>query len=43
MNSFGDYKKDASQWITVIESEFYPDYLDEANVMYHPVLQRFVE
>lgn len=43
MNSFSEYKKSAPQWITVVETGFYPDYLDEANIKYGGILQRFIE
>lgn len=41
MTSFGSYKASASRWITFIDSEFYPDYLDEAKVVYGSVLEKF--
>lgn len=43
MSSFGDYKDKASQYITFFDSEFYPDYLDEARVIYGSVLEQFTE
>lgn len=43
MTSFGDYKTKASQYITFIDSEFYPDYLDEAKTIYGSVLEQFVQ
>ena len=43
MKSFSEYKKSAPQWITVFETGFYPDYLDEANITYAGILQRFIE
>jgi hypothetical protein len=41
--SFSDYKSRASQYITFIDSEFYPDYLDEARIIYGSVIEQFVE
>lgn len=32
--SFSHYKSRASQYITFIDSQFYPDYLDEAKTIY---------
>lgn len=43
MTSFGDYKSRASQYITFIDSEFYPDYLDEAKTIYSSVIEQFAE
>jgi len=43
LTSFGSYKATASRWITFIDSEFYPDYLDEAKVLYGSVLQEFTQ
>lgn len=43
MNSFAEYKNRASQYITFIDSEFYPDYLDEAQIIYGSVIEQFAE
>ena len=43
MISFGDYKNIASQYVTFIDSEFYPDYLDEARTIYGSVIEQFRE
>ncbi|PIG91310.1 hypothetical protein [Gloeocapsopsis sp. IPPAS B-1203] len=43
MISFSDYKSKASQYITFIDSEFYPDYLDEARTIYSSVIEQFAE
>ncbi|NJK49028.1 hypothetical protein HC931_13355 [Candidatus Gracilibacteria bacterium] len=43
MISFSDYKSRASQYITFIDSEFYPDYLDEARIIYGSVIEQFAE
>ena len=43
MTSFSDYKNRASQYITFIDSKFYPDYLDEARTIYSSVIEQFVE
>jgi hypothetical protein len=40
---FSDYKSRASQYITFIDSEFYPDYLDEARIIYGSVIEQFIE
>lgn len=43
LTSFSDYKTRASQYITFIDSEFYPDYLDEARIIYGSVIEQFSE
>lgn len=43
MTSFKDYKSTASQYITFIDSEFYPDYLDEAKTIYGSVIEEFIQ
>ncbi|HBL10937.1 MAG TPA: hypothetical protein DD379_05935 [Cyanobacteria bacterium UBA11162] len=43
MTSFGDYKNRPSQYITFVDSEFYPDYLDEGLALYGSVLEQFAE
>jgi hypothetical protein len=43
LTSFSDYKNRASQYITFIDSKFYPDYLDEARTIYSSVIEQFVE
>ena len=43
MNTFATYKATASQWITIFDSPFYPDYLDEAKILYEKVQTRFIE
>jgi hypothetical protein len=43
VNSFSSYKASASNWITFVDSEFYPDYLDEAKVLYGSVLEQFTK
>ena len=43
MTSFSDYKSRASRYITFIDSEFYPDYLDEARTVYGSVIEQFIE
>ena len=43
MTLFSDYKSKASQYITFIDSEFYPDYLDEARAIYGSVIEQFSE
>ena len=41
MKSFTDYKKDAPNWITMANGEFYPDILQDACELYKPVLVMF--
>lgn len=43
MPLFINYRETASKWITIFDSPFYPDSLDEAKVLYEKVLQRFIE
>ena len=40
-NTFSDYKKDASNWITLAGGEYYPDILKDACLLYKPVLVLF--
>ncbi|MCP4049878.1 MAG: bstEII [bacterium] len=39
--NFRDYKKEASNWITLATGEFYPDILIDACNLYQPVLELF--
>lgn len=39
--NFGDYKKEAHNWITLATGEFYPDILPQACELYKPVLVLF--
>lgn len=39
--TFSDYKKDASNWITLAGGEYYPDILKDACLLYKPVLVLF--
>lgn len=41
--SFADYKIDRFNWITLATGEYYPDILEEACVLYEPVLVLFGE
>ena len=41
MTSLRDYTERAPKFITFAESEFYPDYLEEAEELYTPVLEAF--
>ncbi len=41
MKQFADYKKEASNWITMANGEFYPDILSDACELYKPVLLTF--
>ena len=43
LTTFASYRATASQWITIFDSPFYPDSLDEAKVLYGNVLLRFIE
>jgi hypothetical protein len=38
---FGDYRSDARRWITIFDTEFYPDTLDAALAKYGPILGAF--
>ena len=40
-NSFGEYKNDAHNWITLANGEYYPDVLNDACELYKPVLVLF--
>lgn len=39
--SFADYKRDASNWITLATGEYYPDILVDACLLYTPVIEKF--
>ncbi len=41
MKTFADYKKEAPNWITMADGEFYPDILADACELYKPVLVCF--
>lgn len=41
MRSFGSYKSEGHNWITLVEGEFYPDILTDAVLLYEPVLVMF--
>lgn len=41
MTAFSDYKDDGHNWITLSTGEFYPDILEDATVLYGPVLVTF--
>lgn len=41
MKSFAEYKKEAPNWITMADGEFYPDILADACELYKPVLILF--
>lgn len=43
MTSLSNYKATAAKWITIFDSPFYPDSLDEARMLYEKVLERFAE
>ena len=39
--SFSDYKDNAHNWITLVTGEYYPDILNDACLLYEPVLVMF--
>ncbi len=41
LQSFADYKADATNWITLASGEYYPDILVDACELYKPVLVSF--
>ena len=41
MSGLRDYTDSAAKWITIVESEFYPESLETAVPLYEPVLKRF--
>jgi hypothetical protein len=41
LNSFSMPPDQRSTWVSVVSGELYPDYLEEANLIYRPVLIRF--
>lgn len=43
MADFADYKDEGAQWITVLESDFYPDYLEDATDYYDAFVKTFRE
>ena len=43
MKNFSDFKDEKYKWVTSMEGEFYPDYLEQAMVFYKAVLIRFRE
>jgi hypothetical protein len=43
MKSFADYKAENYKWVTSLEGEYYPDYLEQAVIFYKPVIKRFRE
>jgi hypothetical protein len=43
MKGFAEYKDENYKWVTSLEGEYYPDYLEQATVFYKPVLKRFRE
>jgi len=40
---FRDFYANGREWLTVVESPYYPDFLDAASQLYQPVLERFLE
>lgn len=40
---FRDFKHEKEKWITFVESDFYPNYMDIAKEKYAPILRRFDE
>ncbi|MDK7419254.1 hypothetical protein OWP16_04540 [Bacillus paranthracis] len=43
MKKFKDYKIGAEKYITFVDSEFYPDYIQMAEMMYKDILVRFYD
>ncbi|WLF29203.1 hypothetical protein [Bacillus altitudinis] len=43
MKKFKDYKVGAEKYITFVDSEFYPDYIEMAEMMYKDILVRFYD
>ena len=43
MPTFREYRPSGADWITVMDTEFYPDYIDNLEVQYGAVLERFRE
>lgn len=41
MKKFADYKEDGHNWITLATGEYYPDVLEDACLLYEPVLVLF--
>ncbi len=41
MKSFKDYKYVAEKYITFVDSEFYPDYIEKAKLIYSDILKQF--
>lgn len=41
--SFEDYTSEKREWVSVLDTPFYPDILEEATVYYKPVLEKFKE
>jgi len=39
--SFADYKAEGHLWITFAKGEYYPDYLEDAQKLYAPVIEIF--
>lgn len=39
--SFGDYKSEGKNWITLSSGDYYPDVLEDACKLYEPVLVLF--
>ena len=41
MVKFGDFADEKEKWITFVDTEFYPDYLESAMLDYKPTEERF--
>ena len=39
--SFADYKTEKYIWITSAKGQYYPDYLQDASILYQPVQEMF--
>lgn len=43
LKTFKDYKPNAEKYITFVDSEFYPDYIDMAELLYKDILVKFYD
>jgi hypothetical protein len=41
MSSFGNYEKEGQEWITFVEADYYPDYLEPAKEKYEDDMEAF--
>jgi hypothetical protein len=43
MHSFADYEDEGAKWVTVLEDDYYPDYLEQAEERHREDLRKFQE